>query len=166
MFLVSFDLWKKHWSSSVLSASLKKNILQSFFDDNFFLWQFSHENLAGSNLNKNCQLPFTEKQFVRICRFSGRFVFGLNTERYSVFFHMQSECGKIRIRTTTNTDTFYAVTVPVKHLWWSLLASSNTCNVVKFSQLSTLMNFLQIYGRYFRNNMFGGLRKIFRTCSL
>ena len=35
--------------------------------------------------------------------------FGLNTERYSVFLRLQSECGKIRTRKTPNTDTFYAV---------------------------------------------------------
>ena len=36
--------------------------------------------------------------------------FGLNMERYSVFFlRIQSDCGKIRTRITPNTDTFYAV---------------------------------------------------------
>ena len=35
--------------------------------------------------------------------------FELNTERYSVFLRLQSECGKIRTRETPNTDTFYAV---------------------------------------------------------
>ena len=33
----------------------------------------------------------------------------VNTERCSVFLCIQSECGKIRTRTTPNTDTFYAV---------------------------------------------------------
>ena len=43
--------------------------------------------------------------------FSGPYfpMFGLNTERYSVSLHIQSECGKIRTRITPNTDTFYAV---------------------------------------------------------
>ena len=41
---------------------------------------------------------------IRIPYFSG---FGLNTERYFVF--IQSECGKIWIRKTSNTDTFLAV---------------------------------------------------------
>ena len=36
-------------------------------------------------------------------------VFGLNTERYSVSLHIQSECGKIRTRKTPNTETFHAV---------------------------------------------------------
>ena len=34
--------------------------------------------------------------------------FGLNTERYSVFLRIQSECGKMRTRITPNTDIFYA----------------------------------------------------------
>ena len=45
---------------------------------------------------------------VHIWRFSGpNFpAFGLNTERYGVFLHIQSECGKILARKTPNTDTF------------------------------------------------------------
>ena len=35
--------------------------------------------------------------------------FGLNTERYEVSFCTQSECEKMRIRITPNTDTFYMV---------------------------------------------------------
>ena len=35
---------------------------------------------------------------------------GLNTERYSVSLHIQSECVKMQTRITPNTDTFYAVT--------------------------------------------------------
>ena len=34
---------------------------------------------------------------------------GLNTERYSAFSHISSECGKMRTRITLNMDTFYAV---------------------------------------------------------
>ena len=36
---------------------------------------------------------------------------GLNTETYGVSLRIQSECAKIWIRITPNTDTFYAVTV-------------------------------------------------------
>ena len=36
--------------------------------------------------------------------------FGLITERYYVSLRIQSEYGKMRIRITPNTDTFYAVT--------------------------------------------------------
>ena len=48
---------------------------------------------------------------VRIRSYSGPCfpAFGLNTERYSVSLHIHSECGKIRTRITSNTDTFYAV---------------------------------------------------------
>ena len=46
-----------------------------------------------------------------IRNYSGSYfpLFGLNTERYGVSLHIQSECGKMRTRTTTNTDTFHAV---------------------------------------------------------
>ena len=48
---------------------------------------------------------------VRIRSYSSLYflAFGLNTERYSVSLHIQSECGKIRTRITLNTDTFYAL---------------------------------------------------------
>ena len=35
--------------------------------------------------------------------------FALNIERCGVSLHIQSECGKIRTRKTSNMDTFYAV---------------------------------------------------------
>ena len=35
--------------------------------------------------------------------------FRLNTERYSVSLHNQSEYGKMQTRITSNADTFYAV---------------------------------------------------------
>ena len=37
--------------------------------------------------------------------------FGLTTERYGVSLRSQSECGKMRIRITANTDIFHAVTL-------------------------------------------------------
>ena len=45
---------------------------------------------------------------VRMRSYSGPHfpAFGLNTERYGVSFHIQSECGKIRTRITPNMDTF------------------------------------------------------------
>ena len=48
---------------------------------------------------------------VRIRGYSGPHfpILGLNTERYGVFLHIQSECGKMRTRTTPNTGTFHAV---------------------------------------------------------
>ena len=48
---------------------------------------------------------------VRIRSYSGPYftAFGLNTERHEVSLRIQSESGKIRTRTTPNTDNFYAV---------------------------------------------------------
>ena len=48
---------------------------------------------------------------VRIRNYSGPYfpAFGLNTERYGVSLHIQSECGKMRTRITPNTDAFHAV---------------------------------------------------------
>ena len=48
---------------------------------------------------------------VCIRSFSGPYfpAFGLNTERYGVSLHIQSECGKILTRKTPNKDTFHAV---------------------------------------------------------
>ena len=48
---------------------------------------------------------------VHIRSFSGSYfpAFGLNRERYSVSFQIQSEYGKIRTRKTSNSDTFHAV---------------------------------------------------------
>ena len=47
---------------------------------------------------------------VRIQGCSGLYfpAFGLNTERQEVSLRVQSECVKIRTRTKTNTDNFYA----------------------------------------------------------
>ena len=46
---------------------------------------------------------------IRIRSFSGPDfpAFGLNTERYRLFFRIQHECGKIRTRKTPDTDTFH-----------------------------------------------------------
>ena len=50
---------------------------------------------------------------VRIRGYSGLHfhfpAFGLNTEIYSVYLRIQSECGKMGARITPNADTFYAV---------------------------------------------------------
>ena len=45
---------------------------------------------------------------VRIRSYSGPHfpTFGLNTERYSVSLFIQSNCGKMRSRITSNTDSF------------------------------------------------------------
>ena len=54
---------------------------------------------------------FTQKhcvKSVRIRTYSGPYfpTFRLNTERYSVCLRIQSGCGKMRTRMTSNTDTF------------------------------------------------------------
>ena len=61
-------------------------------------------------LRKNTH-PFHCLKSVRIRSYSGTHfpAFGLNSERYSVSLHIQSECGKIWTRITPNTNTFYAV---------------------------------------------------------
>ena len=56
------------------------------------------------------------------CPYSGYFVphfsaFGLNTERYGVSLHIQSECGKMRTRITPNMNTFHAVYVYIKYMF-------------------------------------------------
>ena len=50
---------------------------------------------------------------VRSRSFSGPYfpAFRLNTGRYSVYLRIQSKCGKIRTRITTNTDTFHALQI-------------------------------------------------------
>ena len=56
---------------------------------------------------------------VRIRSYSGPhfLAFGLNTERYSLSLRIQSECRKIRIRITPNTDTFHTkMLMPVNHI--------------------------------------------------
>ena len=52
---------------------------------------------------------------VSIWSFSGLclLAFGLNTDIYSANLRIQSECEKIGARKTSNTDTFYAVYLPV-----------------------------------------------------
>ena len=54
--------------------------------------------------------PFTDncEKSIHIRSYSGQYFpqFGLNTERYTKSLRIQSECGKIRIRTAPNRDTF------------------------------------------------------------
>ena len=54
---------------------------------------------------------------VHIWGYSGPYfpAFGQNTERYSVSLRIKSECGKMQIRVSPNTDTFYAVHHPKKN---------------------------------------------------
>ena len=84
---------------------------------------------TASNISQ--QLPFQKTLFLRKAIFSSIYfsrelhcvkrvlfrsfpspyfpAFGLNTERLSVSLRIQSKCRKMRIRITSNTDSFYAV---------------------------------------------------------
>ena len=62
---------------------------------------------------EECFYVFDCVKIVRIWSYSGPHfpAFRLNTERYEVSLLIQSEYGKMRTRTTPNTDTFQAVTI-------------------------------------------------------
>ena len=71
------------------------------------------------NIFLSCAICQTSYRVESICiwSFSGPYfpAFGLNTERYSVFIRIQYDCGKIQVRQTPNTDTFYVVSDPVRY---------------------------------------------------
>ena len=81
------------------------------------------ENKLGNHYEKLCSYhQFIARTYaiisylhsvksVRVRSYSGLHfpAFGLNTERYSVSLRIHSECGKMWIKITPNTDTFYAV---------------------------------------------------------
>ena len=52
--------------------------------------------------------------------------FGLNTGRCAVSLRIQSECEKMPLRITPNTDTFHAVWILNKFLYLLLIMWSNT----------------------------------------
>ena len=98
---------------------------------------------------------------------------------WSVFSRIRTEYGEIlrifpyAVRMRENTDQnnykyrhFLRSDSLSKTLVVESISKFEHLQFGKFSQLSTLMNSVQIYKRYCTNNMFGGLRKIFRTCSL
>ena len=57
---------------------------------------------------------------IRVQGYSGPHfpAFGLNSKRYYVSVHIQSERGKIRIRITPNTDTFYEASRQIRSQCW------------------------------------------------
>ena len=71
----------------------------------FFIYLLSDIDLPSSN--NHCV------KGVRIWSYSGSYfpVSGQNTRRYPVSLRIQSECGKIRISITPNTDFFHAANV-------------------------------------------------------
>ena len=64
---------------------------------------------SGSKLTNDWKMSHCVKS-ARIGSYSGPHfpAFGLNMERYSVSFRIQSECGKMQTRITPNADNFYA----------------------------------------------------------
>ena len=71
---------------------------------------------------------------VRIRSYSGPHLpaFGLNAVRYGVSLRIQFKCGKIRTRTTPNTDSFYAVRfLSIENV--ILFRQSIVCSCITFS---------------------------------
>ena len=94
----SFILGNLSWSFSLAYTCFKK-ITQCF----------------TLNFAKCCRKPrddcyrepvFSDNHYVKVFP-----AFGLNMEIYCVNLRIQSKCGKIRTRRTTNTNTFYAVNI-------------------------------------------------------
>ena len=77
-----------------------------------YLSRFKPEDSCVNKLHKYCV------KSVRIRSYSGPYfpALRLNTERDFISLHIQSKCGKIRTRITSNTDTFYAVMIFINHL--------------------------------------------------
>ena len=88
----------KSWLSSIISS--------------YFYWIFRTSAAQAAIKHKKC--PYLELSGLHFP------AFGLNTERYWVSLRIQSECGKMRIRMTPNTDTLHAVNVDLKNnqCWW------------------------------------------------
>ena len=82
------------------------------------------------------------------CIFRSLFsVFGLNTERYSVSPRIHSECGKIRTRITTNTNTPYAVITVLEVSWNNHLIIIPIKNKVNRTRENKWSNNLFLLGR-------------------
>ena len=95
---------------SVLSLSLASR----FFSISSCYQRGMQRQLLSINLcffffNNYCIFHWVKN--VRIRNHSGPYftLFGLNTDRYSIYLRIQSECGKMRTIVTWNTDIFYAV---------------------------------------------------------
>ena len=76
------------------------------------LWRNSC-SIKWLKFNVKCDNSLTPCiKIVRIRSYSGPHfpAFGLNVERYPVSLRIQSECGKMLTRITSNTDNFHAVT--------------------------------------------------------
>ena len=88
------------FNKTYANLNLAQSLLEVCNDEK--LWQWSRLEIS---LNANCV------KTVRIRSFFGPHfpAFELNTEIYSLNLHIQSKCGKIWTRKTTNTNTFHVV---------------------------------------------------------
>ena len=93
---------------------------------------------------------------VRIWSFSCPFfqALGLNTERYSVSLHIQSECGKVQTRKSPNANTFHTV------CFCMMLLTSRHCLFFSSSQFKqtnwkmfTIKKFLLCHEIFFWNKI-------------
>ena len=87
------------------------------FANLFILFQIEHYNGYTPTLMKNglCNVTLHENKFHK-CVFhqiDNLSVLTLYAHRVKLKFRIQSECGKIRTRKTSNTDTFHAVAISV-----------------------------------------------------
>ena len=98
--------------------------------------------------------------------------FGLNTKKYSVSLHVQSECGKTRIRKAPNADTVHAVislckithrSVNFRTLWEDSHLFCDWLVASKFSNTRLFRNLLQnkSYILIMKNNLFNSFSKFF-----
>ena len=121
--LLVFSMFMYELFLSFFKKKKRKFYLKSYFDiwlrNSDLHWlacsqvvrYLSLENTCSKSKKYTLTLGLSLRKSVRIRSHSGPHfpAFELNTERYSVSLHIQSECRKIRTRITPNTDTFYAV---------------------------------------------------------
>ena len=123
LFLVRIFLYSVQ---SVENAEQKKLRIWTIFTQCFFrkmqknscskiLYRITTRKFQKKSLNNFCWSSSSLRKhcvkIVRIQSYSGPHfpAFKLNTERYRVSLRIQSKCGKMRTRITSNTNTFYAV---------------------------------------------------------
>ena len=111
---------------------------------------------TNTKLTKEVQYWHCVKS-VRIQIYSGLHfpAFWLNTKRYSVSLSIQSECGKMRITITPNTDFFHAVwhyTLPYFFPAGRTVSISRNSKLTDFqSSLSSKNNSLNSFLKYHKN---------------
>ena len=131
--------WKQHSYGQSVRNNDPLKILKNYFFCHILL---IHRKMAPFlNFSKFCQKWILSCQYFVICVKENKArrvksvhirsisdphfpTFGLNTEKYSVSFRNQSECGKIRTRKTTNMDIFHAVAV----VYWGCKSLCFTIN--------------------------------------